>query len=114
MIAVAGVSRTETKDHPDGHYCLASVKCTKQFASLFADASVIISQDDKAKIGLGVPAVGRTFHTLQSINEPVSIADHDFLMGFSQKLIPSVYLMIKPNEKNDDLRTGQLSIFVRR
>ena len=113
-VAVAGVSRTETRDHPNRHYCLASVKCAKKFASLFADASVVISQDDKAKIGLGVPAVGRTFRTLQSVNEPMSVADHDFPAGFGQKLIPSVYLMIKPNEKNDDLRTGQLAIFVRR
>ncbi|CAB4406867.1 unnamed protein product [Rhizophagus irregularis] len=113
-VAVAGVSRTETRDHPDGHYCLASVKYARQFATVFADNSVIISQDDKAKIGLGVPAVGRTFHTLQSVHEPVSIADHDFPLGSGQKLIPSVYLMIKPNEANDELRTGQLAIFVRR
>lgn len=113
-VAVAGVSRTETRDHPDGHYCLASVKCAKQFATVFSDMSVIISQDDKAKIGLGVPAVGRTFDTLQSINEPVCVADHDFPAGNGQKLIPSVYLMIKPNESSDELRTGKLAIFVRR
>jgi hypothetical protein len=104
-VAVAGVSRTEMREHPDSHYCLASVKCAKQFASTFADVSVVISQDDKAKIGLGVPAVGRTFHTLQSINEPTTIADHDFPMGSGQKLIPSVYLIINPNESNDELRT---------
>jgi hypothetical protein len=112
-VAVAGVSRTETKEHSDGHYCLASVKCARQFASLFADESVIISQDDKAKIGLGIPAVGRTFNTLQSVNELVSVADHDFPTGHGQKLIPSVYLMIKPNDSNNELRTGQLAIFVR-
>ncbi|CAG8780207.1 34497_t:CDS:2 [Gigaspora margarita] len=111
-VAVSGVSRTETQDHPDGHYCLVSVKCAKQFASLFANVSVIISQDDKAKVGLGVPAVSRTFSTLQSINELVKVADHDFPAGFSQLLVPSVYLMIKPNETNDELRTGQIAIFV--
>ncbi|CAG8855898.1 29633_t:CDS:1, partial [Gigaspora margarita] len=56
-IAVAGVSRDETKDHPDGHYCLASVKGVRQFVHAFPNVSVIISQDDKAKIGLGIPAV---------------------------------------------------------
>ncbi|CAB4426249.1 unnamed protein product [Rhizophagus irregularis] len=112
-VAVAGVSRTETHEHPDSHYCLASVKCAKQFASTFADMSVVISQDDKVKIGLGVPAVGRTFHTLQSINESTTVADHDFPGGFGQKLIPSVYLMINLNESNDELRTGNLVIVVR-
>ena len=112
-IAVSGVSRTESRDHPNGHYCLASVKSAKQFASVFADMSVVISQDDKAKIGLGVPAVGRTFRTLQSVQEPVCVADHDFPAGSGQKLIPSVYLIIKPNESNDELRTGNIAIFVR-
>ncbi|PKC10142.1 hypothetical protein RhiirA5_498690 [Rhizophagus irregularis] len=112
-VAVARVSRTETNEHPDTHYCLASVKCAKQFTSTFADVSVVISQDDKAKIGLGVPAVRRTFHKLQSVNEPATIADHDFPIGFGQKLIPSVYLIINPNESNDELRTGKLAIFIR-
>ena len=58
------------REHVDSHYCLALVKCAKQFASTFADMLVVISQDDKAKISFGIPAVGRTFHTLQSINEP--------------------------------------------
>jgi len=41
-IEVAGVSRTETRDHFDSHYCLVSVKGAKQFATVFADMSVII------------------------------------------------------------------------
>ncbi|PKB95214.1 hypothetical protein RhiirA5_437132 [Rhizophagus irregularis] len=83
-VAVAGVSRTEIQDHPNGHYCLVSVKSAKQFANVFADMSVVISQDDKAKIDLGIPAVGRSFHTLQSVNEPVYVADHDFPAGNGQ------------------------------
>jgi hypothetical protein len=30
-----------------------------------------------------------------------------------QKLIPSVYLLIGPNDTNDTFRNGQLSIFIR-
>src|SRR4051794_27120372 len=75
--------------------------------------SVVIFQDDKAKIGLGLPAVGRSFCTLQSVNEPVCVADHDFPAGNGQKLIPSISLIIKPNESNDELRTGKLAICVR-
>ncbi|CAG8832599.1 15561_t:CDS:2 [Gigaspora margarita] len=64
--------------HLDGHYCLALVKGVRQFAHAFPNVSVIISQDDKAKIGLGILAVGRTFRTLQSVSEPVQLPDHDF------------------------------------
>ncbi|CAB4475417.1 unnamed protein product [Rhizophagus irregularis] len=65
-IAVASISRDEKNEHPDEHYCLASVKGAKQFAALFPTHSVIISQDDKAKDPLGIPAVRRTFKTIQS------------------------------------------------
>ncbi|CAJ0863095.1 4548_t:CDS:2, partial [Entrophospora sp. SA101] len=56
-----------------------------QFTTVFADISIVVSQDDKAKIGLGVPAVGWTFHTLQSVHEPVPMTDHDFPAGSEQK-----------------------------
>src|SRR6266498_2140560 len=101
-IAVAGISRADTQEHIDGHYCLASVKYARQFTSVFADASIIISQDDKAKVGLGVPAVGQTFRILQLVNEPVNVADHDFPTGYGQKLILSIYLMITLSELKDD------------
>ena len=51
---------------------------------------------------LGIPAVGRTFRILQSVNELVNVADYDFPTEYEQKLIPSVYLMIIPSELKDD------------
>ena len=113
QIAISSVARTEMKVHVDEHYCLASVKLAKTFAENFPDDSIIISQDDKAKIGLGIPAVGRTFKTVQSVNEPVTIADHDFPMSTKQKLIPLVYLLINPSDSSKTLRTGHMSIVVR-
>ncbi len=101
------------KVHVDKHYCLASVKLMKTFAENFPNDSIIISQDDKAKIGLGIPVVGRTFKTVQSVNEPVTIADHDFPISTKQKLIPSVYLLINPSDSSKTLRTGHMSIVVR-
>ena len=112
-IGLASIARTEMKSHTDEHYCLASVKAARIFAEVFADETIIISQDDKAKIGLGIPAVGRTFKTMQTVSEPVSIEDHDFPTGSKMKLIPSVYLVIDPVDSNDALRSGQLAIFVR-
>ncbi|CAB4425447.1 unnamed protein product [Rhizophagus irregularis] len=112
-VGLASVARTEMKTHTDEHYCLASIKAARTFAKVFADEAIIISQDDKAKIGLGIPAVGRTFKTIQSVNELVTVEDHDFPTGSKMKLIPSVYLIINPADSSDTLRTGQLSIFIR-
>lgn len=113
LVGIAGVNRDEKKDHIDGHYCLASVKNAKQFAASFSDKIVILSQDDKAKVAVGIPVVGRHFETMQSVRESVSVADHDFPIGLSQKLVPSVYLMINPKEGDDSVRDGQIAIFIR-
>ncbi|CAG8620033.1 3137_t:CDS:2 [Cetraspora pellucida] len=102
IVSVPGVSHTNTHEHPNGHYCFASVKCAKQFASVFSNMLVVICQDDKAKIGFEIPAVGQTFYILQSINNPICIADHNFVIGFEQKLVLSVYLLMKLDESNDE------------
>jgi len=80
----------------------------KQFAASFSDKIVILSQDDKAKVAVGIPAVRRHFETMQSVRESVSVANHDFLISLSQKLVPSVYLMINSKEGDDSVRDDQL------
>ncbi|CAG8581513.1 21306_t:CDS:2, partial [Gigaspora margarita] len=47
--------------------------------------------------------------SIETINEPVSIPDHDFPLGRKMKLIPSVYLLINPNDTNDSFRTTALT-----
>ncbi|GET56001.1 hypothetical protein GLOIN_2v1783204 [Rhizophagus irregularis DAOM 181602=DAOM 197198] len=111
LIRNVAVSRNEMNSHEDGHYCLASVKDARQFAETFPENSIIISQDDKAKVPLGIPAVGRTFSTVQSQNQPVSISDHDFPVSSKHKLIPSVYLVIDPTDTNGSMRSERLAIF---
>ncbi|CAB4464558.1 unnamed protein product [Rhizophagus irregularis] len=113
QIRLAAVGRNEMSDHVDEHYCLASIKGIKSFASAFSQNVVLISQDDKAKVPLGIAAVGKTFKAIQTVNEPVSVPDHDFPKGSKHKLIPSVYLVINPDNTNDSLRSGKMRIFVR-
>jgi hypothetical protein len=50
QIRLAAVGRNEMSEHVDEHYCLASVKGVKLFASAFSQDVVLISQDDKAKV----------------------------------------------------------------
>ncbi|CAG8817930.1 29317_t:CDS:2, partial [Gigaspora margarita] len=57
--------------------------------------------------------MGRTFKTMQSINEPVTVEDHNFSKKSKIKLIPSVYLLIDSNDSNTMLCSGQLTIFIR-
>ena len=64
-------------------------------------------------VPLGIAAVGKTFKAIQTVNEPVSVPDHDFPKGAKHKLIPSVYLMINPENMNDPLRSSKMRIFIR-
>src|SRR2546429_1975182 len=50
QIRLAFVGRNEMSNHIDEHYCLASVKDVKSFASAFPQDIALISQDDKAKV----------------------------------------------------------------
>ncbi len=50
QIRLAAIGKNEMSDHVDEHYCLASVKGVKTFASAFSQNVVLISQDDKAKV----------------------------------------------------------------
>lgn len=50
QIRLAAVGRNDMNSHIDEHYCLASVKGAKSFASAFSRDALIISQDDKAKV----------------------------------------------------------------
>jgi len=102
-----------TKNECEKSLLKTNVKGAKQFVSTFPNESVIISQDDKAKIPLGIPAVSRTFHSVQTLTQPVTIMDHDFPCGSKQKFIPSVYLFINPTMSNEVLRTGKLAIMIR-
>ncbi|GBB87322.1 hypothetical protein RclHR1_13760001 [Rhizophagus clarus] len=98
-IAIASVSRDEKSEHPDKHYCLASIKGAKQFAALFLTYSVIISQDDKVKVPLGIPAVGKIFKTIQSFQEPVILPDHDFPIGIQSAYNSVEYSMSTLSQK---------------
>ena len=101
------------KSHINEYYCLASIKATKVFAKVFADKAVIIFQDDKVKVRLGISVVSRMFKIIQTVNKPVIIKDHDFPISSKIKFIPSVYLIINPADLSNSLWTEQLFIFVR-
>ncbi|CAG8833645.1 3668_t:CDS:1, partial [Cetraspora pellucida] len=65
LVQITTVSKNEKADHPDVHYCFASVKAAKQIAVLFPTFLVIVLQDDKAKIFLSIPAVKKSFKAIK-------------------------------------------------
>ncbi|GET01626.1 uncharacterized protein LOC109428822 [Rhizophagus clarus] len=101
--------------HIDEHYCFASVKGAKQFTVLFPTHSVIIFQNDKSKVSLVFMQLEEHFRPYKVFKNWLHylITIFQSAIGMQQKLIPSVYLLINPSDKNDTFRNGQLSIYIR-
>jgi hypothetical protein len=72
----------------DGHNCAASVT---QLAFMLGCRCTMISQDNKAKVPVRLPAVSRSFAMVQGTFETISAPNHDFPDGPNHKLIPSFW-----------------------
>ncbi len=78
------------KPHVDAHFAMASVKYAKELAALFTDKNVFfLSQDDKARVPIGIPISKKQTAILMHMDHLVSLPDHDFPIGERHKLIPS-------------------------
>lgn len=64
---------------------------------------VFLSQDDKARVPIGITAAKEQQSRVMHVDYRVQHPDHDFLIGERHKLIPSVYagICIKPNSMGD-------------
>ncbi len=82
---------TQRKGHPDGHFAMATVKMAKDLANLFSEHSFFLSQDDKARVPIGLPILKKQTALLMHLEYKVTLPDHDFPIGENHKLIPSVY-----------------------
>ncbi|CAM4849169.1 unnamed protein product [Rotaria magnacalcarata] len=91
------------KKHIDSHFAAASINYLKDLANLFGSSStLVISQDDKARVPLGLPAAKTQAPILMHLEYRIQLPDHDFVLADRHKLIPSVYAGL-------DFKNGSLS-----
>ena len=80
------------KAHPDQDFCVATIRALQTIASLLGPDQVFyLSQDDKARVPLGLTAASKQAPILMHMEYKVSLPDHDFVIASGHKLIPSVY-----------------------
>lgn len=87
------------KSHPDTNFCVTSIRYLESSSSFFGLKQVcFLSQDDKARVPLGLSAANKQSPMLMHVEYRVKLMYHDFVVGNKHKLIPSVYagIMIKP------------------
>lgn len=89
------------KAHQDQYFSVASIRSLETVASILGPDSVsFLSQDDKARVPIGLTAANKQAPLLMHVEYKVSLPDHDFIIAARHKLIPSVYALceVKPNE----------------
>lgn len=82
----------EHKKHIDGIFCTATIRSVEALASLLGPAQVVfISQDDKAKVPIGLTAARKQAPMMMHLEYRVKLPDHDWVVAPKHKLTPSVY-----------------------
>ncbi|XP_055543780.1 uncharacterized protein LOC129729295 [Wyeomyia smithii] len=94
---------SQHKIHEDGKFCTATIRSVETLASILGNTQVaIVSQDDKARVPIGITAVNKQAPFLMSVEYKITLPDHDWVVAARHKLIPSVYAGIMiANDKID-------------
>jgi len=80
------------KKNIDRGYAMSFVKDAQQIEELFGpDVVLFLSNDDKARVPLGLAAATLQAPILMHLEYRVQLPDHSFVVGDRHKLIPSVY-----------------------
>ena len=89
------------KSHIDGRFAMATTNNMEEVAATLGPAEVcFLSQDDKARVPIGITAANKQVPMLMHLEYRVTFPDHDWVVAAGHKLIPSVYagIVINPGE----------------
>ena len=100
--------------HEDGHFATATIRYMKDLASIFGNDCVFyLSQDDKCKVPLGLPAAKIQAPMLMHLDYRIRLPDHDWTVAPRHQLTPSVYAACLLSEDGDLGYSGPTYIAIR-
>ncbi len=100
--------------HEDGHFATATIRYMKDLASIFGNDCVFyLSQDDKCKVPLGLPAARVQAPMLMHLDYRIRLPDHDWTVAPRHQLTPSVYAACFLSEDGDLGYSGPTYVAVR-
>lgn len=92
------------RNHQDTDFCRSTIQDLETISSILGPNQVcFISQDDKARVPLGITAAHKQAYMLMHLEYKVTLPDHDCVVAECHKLILSVYagIVIKPDGNGD-------------
>ncbi|CAF1529023.1 unnamed protein product, partial [Didymodactylos carnosus] len=91
-VRVRLVRAQNSEHHLDQYFTTTTIGHLKALSGFLGPNSVFyLSQDDKARIPLGLPAAKKQSPLLMRLDYKVTLPDHDWVVAKGHKLIPSVY-----------------------
>ncbi|CAF2616168.1 unnamed protein product, partial [Rotaria sp. Silwood2] len=104
----------ERSKHEDGHFATATMRYIKDLSSIFGNDCVFyLSQDDKCKVPLGLPAARVQAPMLMHLDYRIRLPDHDWTVAPRHQLIPSVYAACFLSDDGDVGYSGPTYIAIR-
>ncbi|CAF3323023.1 unnamed protein product [Rotaria socialis] len=104
----------EHSKHEDGHFATATIRYIKDLAGIFGNEVVFfLSQDDKCKVPIGLPAAKIQAPMLMHLDYRVRLPDHDWTVAPRHQLTPSVYAACMMSDNNDVGYSGPTYIAIR-
>lgn len=92
------------RNHQDTSFCRATIQNLETISSILGPNQVgFLSQDDKARVPIGITAAHKQAPMLMHLEYKVTLPDHDWVVAERHKLITSVYagIVIKPDSNGD-------------
>ncbi|KAL5491710.1 hypothetical protein EMCRGX_G017057, partial [Ephydatia muelleri] len=87
--------------HIDAAFCFETIKRLEELSSMLGPKEVcFLSQDDKARVPIGLTAATMQSPLLMHVEYRVTLPDHDWVVAGRHKLIPSVISGIKIEENS--------------
>ena len=77
--------------HPSTEFVRVSIRSLEKLAAILGPGEVTFhSQDDKAKVPIGLTAASKQAPMFMHMEYQVTLLDHDFVVAPKHKLVPSV------------------------
>lgn len=99
----------EHRAHVDTNFAASTIRHLEELSSFLGPNAVsFISQDDKARVPIGITAANKQSPMIMHVDYRVTLPDHDWVVANKHKLIPSVYagISIQPNKCGDRSAVG--------
>lgn len=95
------------KSHIDTGFAASTIRNLEELASMLgSEDAFFISQDDKARVPIGITAATKQSPLLINMEYRIELPDHDWVMARGHTLIPSVYAGIVVRENNFIVQKG--------